>query len=131
MRNYLLLFTLWFTFLGTAQEIKTTISDKVYQESEVDIKPKLMYGANALTRHIYRHFKAPKKAIPVPQKIQCSFIVEVDGTISNIKVLNAVDDYYKAEAVETLQSFNEPWYPAVKNNIQVRCLHLYEINLSI
>lgn len=130
MKAFFIITLFFYSLVSKAQENPKEIQSKIYTESEVNIQPKLMYGSNALTRHVYRHFKAPKKAIPVPPKIQCSFVVEIDGTISNIKVLNTIDEYYKNEAIETLASFKEPWYPAVKDNQQVRCIHYYDINLA-
>lgn len=107
-----------------------TFQEKVYSEDEVDVKPKLMYGANALTRYIARNFKSPKTEAP-PQKIICEFIVELDGSISNVKVINEVNENFKNEALKIFKGFKEPWYPALKNNKQVRCKTKYEIAIGM
>lgn len=127
----LLIFTLT-SFAQTntdyAKNLNHTVSgEKVYLESEVDIKPKLMYGENAMQRFIARNLKQDIKEPLVP-KIVCSFIVEIDGTISDIKVLNSVSAHYKTQAIKVFNKFDEPWYPAVKNNKQVRCQYVYTIN---
>ena len=111
-----------------AKKLNHTVSgEKVYLESEVDIKPKLMYGENAMQRFIARNMKQDIKEPLVP-KIVCSFIVEIDGTISDIKVLNSISDHYKAQTIKVFTKFDEPWYPAVKDKKQVRCQYVYTIN---
>ncbi len=102
--------------------------EKVYLESEVEIKPKLMYGDNAMYRFISRSFKFPNE--PAIPKIVCSFVIELDGSISDIKVVNNISESYKKEAVRVLKLFKEPWYPAVKNNQQVRCQIIYPIQFD-
>ena len=110
-----------------AKKLNHTVSgEKVYLESEVDIKPKLMYGENAMYRFMSRNFKFPKNEAPVP-KIICSFIVETDGTITDIKVLNNIPENFSKEAIRVMTKFDEPWYPAVKDNKQVRCQYILPI----
>jgi protein TonB len=101
--------------------------EKIYLESEVDIKPKLMYGENAMQRFIARNLKQDIKEPLIP-KIVCSFIVEIDGTISDVKVLNSVSEHYTNQTVKVFNKFDEPWYPAVKDKKQVRCQYVYTIN---
>ena len=111
-----------------AKKLNHTVSgEKVYLESEVDVKPKLMYGENAMQRFIARNLKQDIKEPLVP-KIVCSFIVEIDGTISDIQVLNSISAHYKAQTNKVFTKFDEPWYPAVKDKKQVRCQYVYTIN---
>lgn len=104
--------------------------DKVYLESEVEIKPKLMYGENAMFRFMSRNFKFPKSDKPITEII-CSFIVETNGTISDIKVLNNVPENYQKEVFRVMDKFDEPWYPAVKNEKQVRCQYILPIKINL
>lgn len=108
----------------------TVSGDKVYLESEVEIKPKLMYGENAMFRFMSRNFKFPKSDKPITEII-CSFIVETDGTISDIKVLNQVPENYQKEVLRVMDKFDEPWYPAVKNEKQVRCQYILPIKINL
>lgn len=108
----------------------TVTGEKVYLESEVDVKPKLMYGENALYRFLSRNFKFPKSDTFVSE-IVCSFIVEVDGTFSDIKVINKIPDEYKIELLRVMNKFDEPWYPAVKYQNQVRCQYVLPIKINL
>jgi hypothetical protein len=133
----LVIFALFLSFSGLAQsevvytkKLNHTVSgEKVYLESDVDITPKLMYGDNAMNRFLSRNFKYPKENIAVSEII-CSFIVEIDGSISDIKVVNEVPEFYSKEALRVLDKFDEPWYPAVKNNTQVRCQYILPIKIN-
>ncbi|GGD16955.1 energy transducer TonB [Flavobacterium orientale] len=133
----LVIFALFLSFSGLAQsevvytkKLNHTVSgEKVYLESDVDITPKLMYGDNAMNRFLSRNFKYPKENIAVSEII-CSFIVEIDGSISDIKVVNEVPEFYSKEALRVLDKFDEPWYPAVKNNVQVRCQYILPIKIN-
>lgn len=104
--------------------------EKIFLNNEVDIQPKLMYGENAMYRFMSRNFKFPKDESPVIEII-CSFIVEIDGTISDIKVINNVPESYQKEVIRVMNKFDEPWYPAVKNKMQVRCQYILPIKINL
>ncbi|MFY7742968.1 MAG: energy transducer TonB [Flavobacterium sp.] len=104
--------------------------EKIFLNNEVDIQPKLMYGENAMYRFMSRNFKFPKNESPVTEII-CSFIVEIDGTISDIKVINNVPESYQKEVIRVMNKFDEPWYPAVKNKMQVRCQYILPIKINL
>ncbi len=113
--------------LDSSQKLNHTITgETVYLESQVDTKPKLMYGENGMYRFMSRNFKFPKNEAAV-QKIICSFIVELDGTISDIKIVNDVPDNFKKETLRVMIKFDEPWYPAIKDKKQVRCQYILPI----
>lgn len=132
-----LLFIFLFSLSGLAQtktdyttKLNHSVSgDTIYLENEVDTKPKLMYGDNAMNRFLSRNFKFPKDNLPISE-IVCSFIVEIDGTISDIKVLNEVPESYSKEAIRVLDKFDEPWYPALKDKQQVRCQYVLPIIIN-
>jgi len=128
--GFLFLFTFCTTVaqeINYAQKLNHTITgETVYLESQVDVKPKLMYGENGMYRFMSRNFKFPKNEGPV-SKLICSFIVELDGSISDIKIVNDVPENFKKEAIRVMQKFDEPWFPAVKDKKQVRCQYILPI----
>lgn len=130
--KFLFIFLIFYTF-SFAQEKNYDLNlhhnvsgEAIYTALEVDIKPKLMYGENGMYRFMSRNFKFPKNEKFV-QKIVCSFIVEVDGTITDIKVINEVPEDFTKEALRVMNKFEEPWYPAIKDNKQVRCQYILPI----
>lgn len=99
---------------------------KIYLENETDQPPRLVYGINGFNRFIARNLKMPIENIPI-REIICSAIIEIDGTMSDIIVLNEVPESYKKEALRVLKLFKEPWYPAYKNEFAVRCQYIITI----
>lgn len=99
---------------------------KIYLESETDQPPRLVYGINGFNRFIARNLKMPNENLPI-REIICSAIIETDGTMSDIIVLNEVPESYKKEALRVLKLFKEPWYPAYKNELAVRCQYIIPI----
>jgi len=134
MKSILLLifFTQSFILLGQSSQDwneklhHTVEGERVYLEKETDQPPRLMYGINGFNRFIARNLKMPDEKVPVIEII-CSAIIEIDGTMTNIIVLNDVPDSYKEEALRVLKLFQEPWYPAFKNDQSVRCQYIFPI----
>lgn len=127
---------LFLTTILTAQEFNydqklnhSVKGETVFTALQVDVKPKLMYGENGMYRFMSRNFKFPKNESPIA-KIVCSFIVELDGTISDIKVVNNVPENFKIEVLRVMNKFDEPWYPAIKDNKQVRCQYILPIMID-
>jgi hypothetical protein len=113
--------------INYGQKLNHTVKgEPIFIETQVDVKPKLMYGENGMYRFMSRNFKFPKNEVAVKQ-IVCSFIVELDGSITDIKVVNKVPDNFSAEAIRVMTKFDEPWYPALKDNKQVRCQYILPI----
>lgn len=132
--------------------VSPSISEKVYRTPEVDSKPEVKDGMYTLPLFVSQNFKMPdvhnKKV-----KIFVGFIVELDGTISNIRFIhqsvNPIDDKLpapsaeqaekerillktmEAESVRVITAFRKPWNPAVKDGKLVRCQFNYPINFNL
>lgn len=100
--------------------------ERVYLEKETDQPPRLVYDINGFNRFIARNLKMPDEKVPV-REIICSAIIETDGSMSNIIVLNDVPESYKKEALRVLKLFQEPWYPAMKDKLPVRSQYIIPI----
>lgn len=100
--------------------------ERVYLEKETDQPPRLVYGINGFNRFIARNLKMPDEKVPV-REIICSAIIEVDGSMTDIIVLNDVPESYKKEALRVLKLFQEPWYPAMKDELPVRSQYIIPI----
>ncbi len=128
---------------------------KVYRSTEVDSKPNLKNGMYTLTKFVSDHFSYPEKIRNKQVKIFTSFIVETDGTMSDIKSFYiSVKDlvpgdmvsimteeqkafeqaqyaHMQAEAGRVLHLFRENWVPAQIGGKPVRCLYNYPISLNL
>ena len=61
--------------------------------------------------------------------MRLSFVVETDGSVSNITVVNSVGGGCDNEAIRLIQG--TIWIPAEKNNKYVRSMGMQDITFSI
>jgi len=156
----ILLLLLAFTACTQAQNTPLAIAsaptnEKTYRSTEVDLKPQLKEGMYTLSMFISDNFKFQKDIKNKKITIFSSFIIEPDGTMTNVKAFYvSVKDYIesnivkistedqkiqesdqiesmKGETVRVLKTFDKTWIPAMKNGKSVRCLYNYPINFNI
>lgn len=84
------------------------------QEVFVDsvIHPKFPGGDEALMQYLNENLVYPKSAYErkVEGKVVVSFVVEADGSITNVKVANSVDEDLDKEAVRVVKAMPK-WIP--------------------
>ncbi|WP_187774898.1 energy transducer TonB [Pedobacter sp. BS3] len=107
-----------------------TIDNNVYQET-MDMKPVFPGGTkkfNAFTRENYKYTDAM-----IRQNLQglvlVSFIVEKDGSLSDIKVLRDLGYGTGAEAIRVLK-LSPKWTPGMKNGSPVRCAFTMPVEIN-
>ena len=91
----------------------------------VDKMPEYEYGERELANFIAYNIRYPRKALQdgIEGRILCSFIVELDGSISNIEVVNGLDPALNDEAIRVL-GLMPKWLPGENNGekVNVKCL---------
>ncbi|WP_395062944.1 energy transducer TonB [Flavobacterium sp.] len=104
-----------------------TIDNTLYSASGIEVKPEFPGGIVAFYKFIRNNYKAPDVA-GLKGQIYISFIVERDGSLSEIKVLKDIGYGTGMEAIRVL-SLSPKWKPAEQNGTTVRCS--YQIPISI
>lgn len=101
----------------------------IYQLEET-AKPYFADGSN-MASYILNNLEYPQaaKATEVSGTVTLSFIVETDGSVSNITVKESVGGGCDNEAIRLLQGTN--WIPAVKNGKYVRSQNTQDITFNI
>ena len=156
----LLILLLAFTIHTSAQVASTdtavpTTTEKTYRSTEVDVKPQIKEGNYTLSMFISENYKFPPAIKNKKITIFSSFIIEPDGSMTDIKAFHInVKDYIttdvvkiatqdekineadqietmKGETVRVLKLFKKNWEPATKDGKPVRCLYNYPINFNI
>ena len=156
----LVLFLLFTAAIARAQTASTETplpetTEKTYRSTEVDLKPQLKDGMYKLSMFISENFKFQNAIQNKKITIFSSFIIEPDGTMTDVKAFYiSVKDYIKSdvvkivtqdekinetdqietmkgETVRVLKLFNTTWIPAMKDDKAVRCLYNYPINFNI
>lgn len=91
----------------------------------VDKMPEFPTGEEGLGRFISEFVRYPSRAKDegVQGRILCSFIIRKDGTVSNLEVINGLDNELDNEALRVL-SMMPKWNPGVNDNktVSVKCI---------
>lgn len=100
---------------------KISPSDKVYEVLDIDFLPSYPDGGwGSFSRYI-QSVRYPKEVTEKETKgyLAVVFVVEKDGSISNIELIHSVDKLIDNEIVKALQNMS-PWKPGKKNGLYVR-----------
>lgn len=103
--------------------------DPVYT-AQLTVQPEFPGGITELNNFIYNNFKYPKTSKEYYVKIQISFVIEINGSISNIKVLNNTGFGLDKEAVRVLKLQTTKWKPGEVNGKPVRTAFFIPITIS-
>ncbi len=113
--------------------VQDNISNDMKLESEEEIEdeepifavaeeaPEFPGGQDALMKYLANNLNYPKAALTasISGRVIISFVIEADGTISNIKVVRGVNKDLDAEAIRVVQSMPK-WIPGKQRGKAVR-----------
>lgn len=104
-------------------------NDPVFTELGANgIKPDFPGGIKAFYSYFLKNFKLPQNAGSLKARIQTTFVIEKDGSVSDIKILKSSANKFDEQIIQTLK--NSPkWIAGKKNGMPVRML--YKLPISI
>ena len=122
-------------FISGLSGFKTTVSGQTGKEQpakeKVDKMP-LFNGKDAgeFASWVAKQIKYPEAALKkkIIGNVTVSFIVEKDGTVTNVKVVRSVPEL-DGEAVRVVKS-SPKWTPGIKDNSPVRVSFVIPINFK-
>ena len=119
--------------LTTVNAQKTVVAQKNQQVFDVvEQMPEYPGGMQALFEYLGQNLKYPEDA--KEQKIEgmviAIFVVETDGSISNVEVVKPVFPSLDAEAVRVLSGMPK-WKPGMQSGKVVRVKYTVPINFSL
>jgi TonB family protein len=120
-----------FTLPGLVDgSITTDRKDIVF--SQVDKQPQFPGGSSGFAHYLANNIKYPDvdKANKTEGKVIASFVVETDGTLSDVKAVRGPSESMKAEAVRVLLR-SPRWVPGVQNGNAVRVSYTVPIQFTI
>ena len=112
--------------------LEADTSYKIYERRQLEevARPYFADGSNMGTFIINNmKFPAEAKEREIQGTVRMSFVVETDGSVSNIVVVNSVGGGCDNEAIRLLES--TVWLPAEKNGKYVRSSNMQDITFSI
>jgi TonB family protein len=103
---------------------------KIY--SEVTKQPQFQGGLEGFGKFLSTNIRYPKedRKNNVSGRVICSFIVEADGTLTDIKALRSPSDAMAKEAVRVLK-LSPKWQPGLFDNQHVRTIFTVPINFNL
>lgn len=98
----------------------------------VEQMPQYPGGDAALTTFLAQHVKYPAVAEEngIQGRVVCTFVVERDGSISDVRVVKSVDPSLDKEAVRVLKSMPR-WVPGKQNGATVRVKYTMPVTFRL
>lgn len=96
----------------------------------VEIMPEYPNGMNEFRKFIAKNFNAPKLEQDFEGKVYTHFIIEPDGTLSNIEIVRGKNELINNEVIRVLK-LTEKWNPGIKDGKPVRVRYTLPVDLNI
>ena len=109
-----------------SQNTNNPKTNTVYNIDSVDVKPDFEGGIVRFQKYIRNNFFYPDEEVHVKGIVEVNFVVEKDGTLSNIKVIKDVGHGTGNEAIRVLKKAPK-WIPGTHNHRLVRVLYYLSI----
>ena len=103
--------------------------NSIYSLNGIEVKPEFPEGIDKLNSYIKENFQKTAFEKPVKEKFISSFIIEKDGSLSDIKILGKTDSRIADELIRILKSAPK-WNPGKQNGVIVRVLYALPIVIS-
>lgn len=114
--------------LTSGPVVNDLTDNTIYNTAGIEVKPDFPGGIKEFYTYIGKNYKVPDVK-GLTGKVYISFVIEKDGSLSDIKVLRDVGYGSGEEAVRVLK--NSPnWTPAEQNGKKVRVLYMLPISIQ-
>jgi protein TonB len=104
------------------------VDNNIYNSAGIEVKPEFPGGITAFYKFIGANYKTPDVA-GLKGKLIVAFVVDKDGSLTDIKVLRDIGFGTGTEAVRVLK-LSPKWIPAEQNGQTVRCAFTLPINIE-
>ena len=118
MKRLLLLITAFFTSQFIFAQDKEIPEEIIYKDSVVDAQPEFPGGIDGLYKYFETNLVKPKVNSLV-DKVVLSFIVEKDGSLSDIRIIHDAG-FGTGDQAQRLLENGPKWQPATKDGKKVR-----------
>lgn len=127
--NYFLILTVFISSISFSQNnLQQDPDDLAIDYSSVDIKPEFPGGMKDFYTYIMKNFTPPDKE-NLKGKVIINFIIERDGTMTNMKIKDHVGFGSGEEALRVLREMSK-WKPGEHSGKIVRTSYFVKINIE-
>jgi periplasmic protein TonB len=114
----------------TVDPVSEVVSDgnEIYSSAGLEVQPEFPGGWSGFGKFIQKNFQYPEGE-EINGKVIVTFVVEKDGSLTDIKVLRDLGYGTGAEAIRVLKRMPK-WSPGEQNGRKVRCTYSLPIVLQ-
>lgn len=102
-----------------AQEPTNGFDNNIYNTAGIDVKPEFPGGYEAFYKFVAENYKTPN-VVGLNGKVYVAFVIEKDGSITDIRILRDIGHGTGDEAIRVLE-LSPKWIPGEQNGKKVRC----------
>ena len=136
MKNFLFLLLAFFAIQSVSAQEKNLVQEKkllddnlIYNTVGIEVKPQYPGGIEAFYKHISKNYITPGDKAFKGGKVLITFVIEKDGSMTEMKVIRDRGFGTGEEAIRVLK-LCEKWTPAEQNGKKVRVLYSLPIALT-
>ncbi|MBC7913747.1 MAG: energy transducer TonB [Pyrinomonadaceae bacterium] len=114
-----------------AQQGSSPADNGVYDIAGIDTMPQYPSGIRKFLEYVSKSYKFPQEALKagVSGRVIVSFVVEKDGSLSQVRVLKDLGYDTGKEAIRVVEG-SDKWMPGVQNGKKVRVQYTLPIALN-
>lgn len=121
MKKILFLAIVFFTIQMVSAQDTTNVSDNtVYNTAGIEVKPEFPGGYEEFYKFIGANYNTPTSKDFPGGKVYVSFVIEKDGSLTDIRILRDIGYGTGKEAIRVLELCPK-WLPGEQNGKKVRC----------
>ncbi|POY39891.1 hypothetical protein C3L50_08655 [Flavobacterium alvei] len=100
----------------------------IYNTAGIEVKPEFPGGPTKMYEFIEKNFIKPQGEV-IKGKVYVTFVIEKDGTLTDIKVLRDLGYGTGKEAIRVLKMMPK-WSPGEQKGRKVRCIYSFPISIQ-
>jgi hypothetical protein len=112
----------------TSENNENVSDNNIYNTAGIEIKPDFPGGMDEFNKFIEKNLNGPSVA-GLKGKVYVTFVIEKDGSLSDIKVLRDIGYGTGKEAIRILE-LSPKWLPGEQNGKKVRCTYSIPIIIT-
>lgn len=116
---------------GDNDKVVEVVEDnQVYSSAGIEVQPEFPGGAEGFAKYVQKNYRTPEVDSDLKGRVFVEFVVEKDGSLTDVKVIRDLGFGTGAEAVRMLKSAPK-WKPGVQNGNKIRVRYSLPIMLDI
>lgn len=118
------------TSAGTGAEAPSVPTNAIMNSAVLDKKPEFPGGINKFYTYVGNNFEKPELDSEMVIRVSVSFVIEKDGSMTDIKVLKDPGYGLGTEAIRVLKSLKTKWSPGILDGKAVRTSYNLPITIQ-